>query len=108
MRPDRVLFPESGFTKNDAVDYYPAVAGQTEIVREGLRIKRPAGLRAIVGAFDLTGLLCSGGSYQRESRRRAASFMAPGAGRMTTGYGTLPFDGSSMRNRGPNCVSTKA
>ena len=26
MRPDRVLFPETGFTKNDAVDYYKRVA----------------------------------------------------------------------------------
>src|SRR5881394_931494 len=25
-RPDRVLFPESGFTKRDAIDYYRAVA----------------------------------------------------------------------------------
>src|SRR5581483_3908531 len=26
MRPDRVLFPETGFTKNDAIDYYKRVA----------------------------------------------------------------------------------
>lgn len=26
MRPDRVLFPESGFTKDDAVSYYKRVA----------------------------------------------------------------------------------
>ena len=26
MRPDRVLFPDSGFTKKDAIDYYRSVA----------------------------------------------------------------------------------
>src|SRR5437867_3643870 len=26
MRPDRVLFPETGFTKNDAIAYYRSIA----------------------------------------------------------------------------------